>query len=76
MIIQSETQMSVLNKLEHIVAEHEAVAKSYLKEALQNAVSENRSELLYSEKNEYELLNDRAEVLADTFNKIKNQLSE
>ena len=54
MIIQSETIMSVVSSFEEIADKSDDVASKYLANAF--ASEENRTELLNSEKNEYEVL--------------------
>jgi hypothetical protein len=73
MIIQSETIMSVVRSLEKIAEESDDVASKYLANALKTASDESRSELLYSEKNEYEVLSTRADALKDAVAQVKNQ---
>jgi hypothetical protein len=73
MIIQSETIMSVVSSLEKIAEESDDVASKYLANALRTASEENRTELLNSEKNEYEVLYERAEALKDAVTEVKSQ---
>ena len=73
MIIQSETIMSVVSSLEKIAEESDDVASKYLANALKTATEENRTELLNSEKNEYELLSERAAALKEAVEEVKNQ---
>jgi len=73
MIIQSETIMSVVSSLEKIAEESDDVASKYLANALKTATEENRTELLNSEKNEYEVLSARADALKDAVAEVKNQ---
>ena len=74
MIIQSETIMSVVSSLEKIAEKSDDVASKYLANALKTATEENRTELLNSEKNEYEVLSERADALKDAVVEIKNQI--
>ena len=73
MIIQSETIMSVVSSLEKIADKSDDVASKYLANALKTATEENRTELLNSEKNEYELLSERANALKEALAEVKNQ---
>ena len=73
MIIQSETIMSVVSSLEKIADKSDDVASKYLANALKTATEENRTELLNSEKNEYELLSERAAALKEAVEEVKNQ---
>ena len=73
MIIQSETIMSVVSSLEKIADKSDDVASKYLANALKTATEENRTELLNSEKNEYEVLSERADALKDAVAEVKNQ---
>jgi len=57
MIIQSETIMSVVSSLEKIAEKSDDIASKYLANALKTASLENRTELLNSEKIEYEVQN-------------------
>ena len=65
MIIQSETIMSVVSSFEEIADKSDDVASKYLANALRTASEENRTELLNSEKNEYEVLSERADALKE-----------
>lgn len=65
--------MSVVRSLEKIAEESDDVASKYLANALKTASDESRSELLYSEKNEYEVLSTRADALKDAVAQVKNQ---
>ena len=76
MIIQSETIMSVVSKLEEIANREDDVASKYLANALKNASDENRTELLYSEKNEYEVLYNRAETLKSAVEEVRAELTD
>lgn len=73
MIIQSETIMSVVSSLEEIADKSDDVASKYLANALKTATEENRTELLNSEKNEYEVLSERADALKEAVTEIKSQ---
>ena len=73
MIIQSETIMSVVSSLEEIADRSDDVASKYLANALKTATEENRTELLNSEKNEYEVLSERADALKEAVTEIKSQ---
>ena len=73
MIIQSETIMSVVSSFEKIADKSDDVASKYLANALKTATEENRTELLNSEKNEYEVLSERADALKDAVEEVKNQ---
>jgi len=73
MIIQSETIMSVVSSLEKIADKSDDVASKYLANALKTAAEENRTELLNSEKNEYEVLSERAAALKEAVEEVKNQ---
>ena len=74
MIIQSETIMSVVSSFEKIADQSDDVASKYLANALKTATEENRTELLNSEKNEYEVLSERADALKDAVEEVKNQI--
>ena len=76
MIIQSETIMSVVSSLEKIADQSDDVASRFLANALKTASEENRTELLYSEKNEYEVLSERADALKEAVTEIKLQLQD
>tara|TARA_B100002019_G_scaffold171476_1_gene148190 strand:+ start:18 stop:254 length:237 start_codon:yes stop_codon:yes gene_type:complete len=73
MIIQSETIMSVVSSFEQIAERSDDVASKYLVNALKTATEENRTELLNSEKNEYEVLSQRADALKEAVAEVKNQ---
>lgn len=73
MIIQSETIMSVVSSFEEIADKSDDVASKYLANALRTASEENRTELLNSEKNEYEVLYERAEALKDAVTEVKRK---
>ena len=73
MIIQSETIMSVVSSLEKIADKSDDVASKYLANALRTASEENRTDLLNSEKNEYEVLSERADALRDAVDEVKSQ---
>ena len=76
MIIQSETIMSVVNSLEEIAERADDVAGKYLTNSLRTASEENRIDMLNSEKNEYEVLYQRAEALKDAVKEIKSKFNE
>ena len=76
MIIQSETIMSVVSSLEKIADRSDDVASKYLANALKTASEENRTELLNSEKNEYEVLSERADAIKDAVTEIKSQFQD
>ena len=73
MIIQSETIMSVVSSFEKIADKSDDVASKYLANALKTATEENRTERHNSEKNEYEVLSERADALKDAVEEVKNQ---
>jgi len=74
MIIQSETIMSVVSSLEKIAEKSDDIASKYLANALKTASVENRTELLNSEKNEYEVLYQRADAVKQAVAEIKSEL--
>tara|TARA_X000000950_G_C13558681_1_gene514643 strand:- start:70 stop:303 length:234 start_codon:yes stop_codon:yes gene_type:complete len=74
MIIMNETQLSIVSKLENIAEREEKKADSFLATALRTANEEGRSEILNSEKSEYELLNEKSKLLADVLTEIKSDL--
>lgn len=76
MIIQSETIMSVVSSLEKIADRSDDVASKYLANSLKTASEENRTELLNSEKNEYEILSERADAIKDAVTEIKSQFQD
>lgn len=65
--------MSVVSSLEEIADKSDDVASKYLANALKTATEENRTELLNSEKNEYEVLSERADALKEAVTEIKSQ---
>jgi cell shape-determining protein MreC len=73
MIIQSETIMSVVSYLEKIADKSDDVASKYLANALKTATEENRTELLNSEKNEYEVLSERADALKEAVEEVRKK---
>tara|TARA_A200000159_G_C7336661_1_gene345354 strand:- start:3395 stop:3631 length:237 start_codon:yes stop_codon:yes gene_type:complete len=73
MIIQSETIMSVVSSFEEIADKSDDVASKYLANALKTATEENRIELLNSEKNEYEILSERADALKDAVEEVRTK---
>jgi hypothetical protein len=73
MIIQSETIMSVVSSFEEIAERSDDVASKYLANALKTATEENRIELLNSEKNEYEILSERADALKDAVEEVRTK---
>lgn len=70
----NETQLSIVSKLENIAEREEKKADSFLATALRTANEEGRSEILNSEKSEYELLNEKSKLLADVLTEIKSDL--
>jgi hypothetical protein len=74
MIIQSETIMSVVSSLEKIAEKSDDIASKYLANALKTASLENRTELLNSEKNEYEVLYQRADAVKQAVAEVKSEL--
>ena len=75
MIIQSETQLSVVRKLEKIAEREEAKADKFIATALKTANEEGRSDILNTEKTEYSFLCEKSEFLADILNEIKSDLN-
>ena len=73
MIIQSETIMSVVSSFEKIADKSDDVASKYLANALKTATEENRTELLNSEKNEYEVLSERADALKEAVEEVRKK---
>jgi cell shape-determining protein MreC len=73
MIIQSETIMSVVSSFEEIADKSDDVASKYLANALKTATEENRTELLNSEKNEYEVLSERADALKEAVEEVRKK---
>jgi len=73
MIIQSETIMSVVSSFEEIADKSDDVASKYLANALKTATEENRTELLNSEKNEYEVLSERADALKKAVAEVRKK---
>ena len=65
--------MSVVSSLEEIADKSDDVASKYLANALKTATEENRTELLNSEKNEYEVLSERADALKEAVTEIKSK---
>ena len=65
--------MSVVSSFEKIADKSDDVASKYLANALKTATEENRTELLNSEKNEYEVLSERADALRNAVEEVKNQ---
>lgn len=74
MIIQSETQTSVVKKLEEIANREEQKANKFLTMALKTANEEGRTEILYCEKTEYELLHEKSELLTEVLTEIRQGL--
>lgn len=74
MIIQSETIMSVIGSFEKISNRYDDDARKFLASALKTASDENRTELLYSERNEYELLSERADAVKEALQEVKLQI--
>ena len=75
MIIQSETIMSVVSSLEKIADRSDDVASKYLANALKTA-SRKSHKNLNSEKNEYEVLSERADAIKDAVTEIKSQFQD
>ena len=73
MIIQSKTIMSVVDSFEQIAERSDDVASKYLANALKTASEENRTDLLNFEKNEYEVLLERAEALKEAVLEVKTK---
>ena len=76
MIIQSETQKSVIKKLENIATRLDDEAGRFLTDALKRANHEGRVDMLNSEKNEYEVLYQRSEAVSEALNEIKNLVQD
>jgi len=74
MIIQSETIMSVIGSFEKISNRYDDDARKFLASALKTASDENRTDLLYSERNEYELLSERADAVKEALQEVKLQI--
>jgi hypothetical protein len=74
MIIMSETQLSIVRKLEDIAEREGQKANQFLATALRTASEEGRSEILNCEKIEYELLHEKSELLAEVLTEIKSDL--
>jgi hypothetical protein len=74
MIIMNKTQLSIVRKLEDIADREEKKANSFLATALRTANQEGRTEILNCEKSEYEVLQERSELLADVLTEIKSDL--
>jgi len=74
MIIQSETQTSVVKKLEEIANREEQKADKFLTMALKTAHQEGRTEILNCEKSEYELLHEKSELLTEVLTEIRQGL--
>lgn len=74
MIIQSEVHLSVLTRLEEIANDAEKEAEFFLKNAILESHQNNQSQLLYSDRVDYEILSQRAEVLSDTAKVIRDEL--
>ena len=73
MIIQSKTIMSVVNSFEEIALRSDDIASKYLAKALKTASEENRTELLNYEKNEYEVLSEKADALKEAVLEVKTK---
>ena len=71
MIIKSETETSVVRKLELIAIREETKADKFLTNALKSANEEGRTEILNCEKTEYEVLCERSELLNEALAEIK-----
>lgn len=65
--------MSVVSSFEEIADKSDDVASKYLANALKTATEENRIELLNSEKNEYEILSERADALKDAVEEVRTK---
>ena len=65
--------MSVVDSLEEIALRSDDIASKYLANALKTATEENRTELLNSEKNEYEVLSERADALKEAVLEVKTK---
>jgi len=74
MIIQSEVHLSVLTRLEEIANDAEKEAEVFLKKAILESHQNNQTELLYSDRVDYEILSQKADVLSDTVKVIRNEL--
>ena len=74
MIIQSEVDLSVLTRLEEIANDAEKEAEVFLKKAILESHQNNQTELLYSDRVDYEILSQKADVLSDTVKVIRNEL--
>lgn len=75
MIIQSETIMSVVGILEDIAKEQNSKANKFLANALNTATKEGREEILNFEKNEYEVLLEKANALDEALTKVKSAIN-
>ena len=76
MIIQSNTITSVVKQLEGIAKREDANADKFLANVLKSASDEERSDMLNSEKNEYEILLTRAEAIKSALFEIKSNLEK
>lgn len=76
MIIQSNTITSVVKQLEGIAKREDSNADKFLANVLKSASDEDRSDMLNSEKNEYEILLTRAEAIKSALFEIKSNLSK
>ena len=65
--------MSVVSSFEKIADKSDDVASKYLTNALKTATEENRTELLNSEKNEYEVLSERADALKEAVEEVRKK---
>ena len=65
--------MSVVSSFEKIAEKSDDVASKYLANALKTATKENRTELLNSEKNEYEVLSERADALKEAVEEVRKK---
>ena len=74
MIIQSEVHLSVLTRLEEIANDAEKEAEVFLKKAILESHQNNQSELLYSDRVDYEILSQKADILSDTVKVIRDEL--
>ena len=66
--------MSVIGSFEKISNRYDDDARKFLASALKTASDENRTDLLYSERNEYELLSERADAVKEALQEVKLQI--
>ena len=76
MIIQNKTEneKSVVRKLEQILDREETKADKFLANALRTANEEGRSDMLYSEMADYEVLYECSKILNDVVEEVKQHL--